>query len=65
MKDIEQMKHHAMKLKKEIDGVSHVGRTAYPMVKSMYGLRGGRQKVYDALMAMIDDIEQSATTEVS
>jgi len=59
------MRHQAMKLKKEIDGVAHNGRTAYALVKDLYGLKGGRQKVYDSLMKMIRSFDEQQEAGVS
>lgn len=64
MSDLKVMKHQASKLKKEIDGVKHCGRTTYALVKDLYDLKGGRRKVYDTLIKMIRNLDQKQESDI-
>ena len=42
-------------LKLELVGLKTRGRTAYSLIKEMYGLKGSKQKVYEQFVKLIED----------
>ena len=44
-------------LKLEIYGMKTRGRSAYALIKEMYGLEGSRQKVLEQFTGIIEDIK--------
>tara|TARA_Y100000034_G_scaffold125913_1_gene176351 strand:- start:594 stop:794 length:201 start_codon:yes stop_codon:yes gene_type:complete len=44
---------HALKL--EVLGMKRRGRSVYSIVKSEFGFRGSKQRVFDQLVQMIDE----------
>ena len=52
---------HALKL--EIYGMKRRGRSAYALIKEMYGLKGSKLKVLDQVNQMIHSIKKGEINE--